>query len=187
MRFHNREGLSVVSVILGLEIDRYDPLGRGDAEVDDQSELFSFDLIGHGSVPAIDDVAALPKTVGKRDLHLLGLCVRHRVQMRVQPRHEALAAPLDDACGLDAPFVILEPLLRREAGHTDVVTSLTVAARVPKVNHVNGVVIPPASAGHLNGLDFDDFCGVRVVPRRERQATCELRSKRHARHAIDRL
>ena len=61
--------------------------------------------------------------------------------MRIELRHEALAEPPHDAGGLDAVLVVLEPLLGREAGHTDVVRRLAVALRVAQIHHVNGMVM----------------------------------------------
>src|SRR4051794_8240316 len=82
------------------------------------------------SVAAVHDVAAFAQAVGQRGFHLEGFGVRHRVEVRVQTRHEPLAAAPDDAGGLVAFLVVLEPLFRREAGHADIISRLPVALRV---------------------------------------------------------
>ena len=65
------------------------------------------------SVAAVDDEPAPAETFREKDLHLHGPRVRHRVEMLVQPRDEALAESPDDARRLDALLVVLEPLLGR--------------------------------------------------------------------------
>jgi hypothetical protein len=59
---------------------------------------------------AVDEIAALAKTFGEENFHLLCLEVRHRVQMFVQTRHEALAATLHHPGRLDSLFVVLKTL-----------------------------------------------------------------------------
>src|SRR5665213_1818552 len=86
-------------------------------------------------------VAALAKTVRERDLHRHGLRVRHRVEVRIQPRHEALAASRHDARGLETLFVILETALGGEAGHPDVVAGFAVALRIAEIDDVDGVMV----------------------------------------------
>ena len=49
-----------------------------------------------------DREPALAQARGQAHLHVDGLRERHRVQVRVEARHEAFAAALDDARGLDA-------------------------------------------------------------------------------------
>ncbi len=90
--------------------------------------------------PPYTEVPPLTEAVGEDGFHLLRLRVRHGVQVRVEPRHEALAEPFDDAGGLDAVLVILEPLLRREAGHADVVAGLPVAFGIAQVDDVDMVM-----------------------------------------------
>src|SRR5262245_8184967 len=85
--------------------------------------------------------AALAKAVGERDLHRHGPGIRHRIEMRIEPRHQPLPAALDDASGFDALLVILEALLGRQAGHADVIAGLAVPFRVTKKHHVDVVVV----------------------------------------------
>src|SRR5829696_1275207 len=97
------------------------------------------------SVPAEDDEPALAKTVRKHPLHLLRLLERHRIQVLVQPGHEAFAVTLHDARALDAVLVILETLLRRQPGHTDVVAGPAVALGIAQIDDVDGMMVtrPP--------------------------------------------
>jgi hypothetical protein len=90
-------------------------------------------------MPAIHDEAAFTEAVGEHRFHLLRPCIGHRVEVRVQPRDEALAETPDDTGSPDALLVVLETLLRREAGHADVVGGLAVAARVAEIDDVDGM------------------------------------------------
>src|SRR5687768_7996151 len=74
------------------------------------------------SVAAVHHISALAEAVGEHRFDLLRLRVRHRIQVRVEPRDEALAEATDDAGGFRPLFVVLKTLLRREAGHADVVS-----------------------------------------------------------------
>ena len=64
------------------------------------------------SVTAVDRVAAFAKAVGQVRLHLQRLGVRHRVEVLVEPRHEAFAAAPDDARGLEAAACDSESAVR---------------------------------------------------------------------------
>jgi hypothetical protein len=105
-----------------------------------------------------DDEAALAEAVREDEFHLLRLRVRHRIEMGVEPRNEALAEAADDPCGFDALLVILEALLRREAGHADVISGLAVAARVAKIHDVDVMVIAGVLDGSDTGRLWSDCC-----------------------------
>src|SRR5262245_9931522 len=85
--------------------------------------------------------ATLAKAVGERHLHRHGPGVRHRIEVRIEPRHQPLAAAFDDASGFDTLLVILEALLGRQAGHADVIAGFAVPFRVTKKHHVDVVMV----------------------------------------------
>jgi hypothetical protein len=60
--------------------------------------------------------------------------------MGIELRDEPFPVFLDDARGLDAAFVILEPLFGWEPRHADVVARLAVAFRVAQIDDVDGMV-----------------------------------------------
>src|SRR5687767_3830454 len=93
------------------------------------------------SVAAIDHVSALAEAVGEHRFDLLRFRVRHRIQMRVEPRNEALAESAHDAGGLGPLLVVLKALFGSETGHADVVAGLAVAARVAEIDDVDAVVM----------------------------------------------
>src|SRR5207247_1191060 len=68
----------------------------------------------------------------------------HRIEMRVQPRHQPLAESLDDPRGLYAGFVILKPPGGRQSGHADVVRGLAIAFRISQVDDVHAVMVAGA-------------------------------------------
>src|SRR5580693_3494165 len=94
------------------------------------------------SVAAVYEVPTLAEAVREEHFHLLRLLERHRIEMIIQPWHETLAAPADDARGLDPLLVILEALLGRQTRHADVVAGLAVARGIAQVDDVHGVMIP---------------------------------------------
>src|SRR5262245_33923087 len=118
--------------------------------------------------------------------------------MFVEARHEPFAATPDDARGFDTVLVILKALLRREAGHADVVRRLTVARRGAKVDDIYVVMTdrfrllptgqvflfsrPPP---RLDARDLYFFVDVVDVVSVERQAVGQLRRLQHARDPID--
>ena len=89
---------------------------------------------------AVDNEPAFAEAVRENRLHLQRLCVRHRIEMRVQTRNEAFAETADDAGRLDPLLVILKALLRRQPGHADVIGGLTVATRIAEIHDVDGVM-----------------------------------------------
>ena len=58
-------------------------------------------------MPAEHDEPALAQAVSQHHLQLFRLFERHRVQVRVQLRHEPLTEPPHDARGLDTLLVVL--------------------------------------------------------------------------------
>src|ERR1700730_18046482 len=94
------------------------------------------------SVAAVYEVTALAEAVREEHFHLLRLLERHRIEMIVQSRHEALAAPADDTRGLDPLLVILEALLGRQTRHADVVAVFAVTRGIAEVDDVHRVMIP---------------------------------------------
>ncbi len=90
---------------------------------------------------SVHGVAAFPQALRQEDLHCLGFWKRHGVQVRIQPRHKALAATPDDARRFDPLFVILETLFRREPCHADVVRRFAVTLRIAQENDVDVVMI----------------------------------------------
>src|SRR5262245_4376961 len=98
-----------------------------------------------GSVAAIDREPPFAQAVGEKYLHLLRLRERHRIEMLVEARDQALPAAPDDARRFDAVLVILKALLGREAGHADVVGRLAIAFRIAQVDDIDVVMPGPFS------------------------------------------
>jgi hypothetical protein len=92
-------------------------------------------------MPSVHDIAAFPQALRQEDFHVLGIGKRHGVQVRIQPRHKALAATPDDARRFDPLFMILEALFRRESRHADVVRRFAVALRIAQEDDVDVVMV----------------------------------------------
>ncbi len=115
-------------------------------------------LLAAESMSSVYDKAAFAQAVRQEDLHLLGLRKRHWIEMRVQPRHEMLAAALHDTRRLDTVLVVVESLLRQQSSHAHVVRSFTIALRVAKKDDVHVVMILAISS-----RSFDRARRVRLV------------------------
>ena len=109
--------------------------------------------------------------------------------MRVERWHETFAAALHDGGRLVAPLVVLEPRLRRETGHADVIAGLAVAARVSQVDDVDVVM---AAGAHRTTwrrrapstssppCDDDDFLAAHAGPADRHADEFEARLRRLA-------
>ena len=91
-------------------------------------------------MPAVHHEAAFAEALSEYHLHTLRFPVRHRIEVLVKTRHEALAEAANDTSRFHAILVVLESLLGRETGHADVVAGLTVTTRVAKIHNVDGVM-----------------------------------------------
>src|SRR5262249_91046 len=104
------------------------------------------------SVTAEDGKPALAETFGEHGLHPLCPLVRHRIEMRVQFRHQVLAVLPYYPGGFDTSLVILKASFRRQPGHADVVTCFAVALRIAQIDHVDVVVSAALRRFHLTTI-----------------------------------
>ena len=80
--------------------------------------------------------SSLSQFRGKLLLHRQGVQVGHRIQVRIELRHQPYTETPDDPGGFRPRLVVRETLFGGQSGHANVIARLAVATRIAKVHDV---------------------------------------------------